>query len=93
MERWDWLVYRLAHRSIDRMMQRGHGGYAYLFELHLRNWRALHPIPPHVMYSTENFFFEMTGQEPVWNPRIYTPEEIEDVDGPVVQCINGTNAS
>jgi len=52
---WDRMVYRLAYRSMTRMLRRNQG-LAYLFELNLRKYREQHPIPESLMRSTESFF-------------------------------------
>jgi hypothetical protein len=61
IERWDWLVYRLAYRTFRRMCERN-GGFAYLFELYLRQWRSEHPIPDYVERATETFFEAIRDQ-------------------------------
>jgi len=55
VEKWDWFVYRRAWHSIRRMCERNHG-FAYLFELWIREWRRKHPITPELERSTELFF-------------------------------------
>lgn len=60
IERWDRLVYRLAFRSLERMMLRGDGGFAYLFELQLRQWRERNPLPDQLKSATERFHLCMT---------------------------------
>lgn len=54
VEQWDWMVYRAAQRSIRRMFER-RAGFAYLFELQIRDWRDEHPIPESLERSTESF--------------------------------------
>ena len=54
IDRWDFLVYRLAYRSLSRMCARREG-WAYLFELQLRDWREQHPLDPAMMKATELF--------------------------------------
>lgn len=52
--RWDFLVYRLAYPSLNRMCRRREG-WAYLFELQLRDWREQHPLDASMQKSTEWF--------------------------------------
>ncbi len=60
VHRWDMLVYRLAYRSLSRLMKSGDGGFAYLMELSLRQWRAEHPLTPEMEGATERFHDAMT---------------------------------
>jgi hypothetical protein len=55
---WDQFVYRLAYRSMTRMLRRNQG-LAYLFELNLRRYREQNPIPERLMKSTESFMDAM----------------------------------
>lgn len=55
---WDQLVYRLAFKSMTRMLKRN-PGLAYLFELNLRRHREENPIPERLMRSTETFMDAM----------------------------------
>jgi len=55
IERWDWIIYRLAHKSLKRMCERN-AGFAYLFQLWLQEWRTKHPISPELEKATELFF-------------------------------------
>lgn len=55
VSRFDFIVYRLAYKSLDRMMRRGDGGFAYLFELQLRAWRERNPLPDQLASATERF--------------------------------------
>lgn len=55
VEHWDWLVYRLACGSLRRMCEHN-GGFAYLMQLWLMEWRKQHPISPELERSTEMFF-------------------------------------
>jgi hypothetical protein len=55
VNKWDWMIYRLAHHSIRRMCERD-PAFAYLFELWIREWRSKHPIPDYIERSTERFF-------------------------------------
>jgi hypothetical protein len=59
---WDQLVYRMAYRSMTRMLRRNHG-LAYLFELNLRRYREQNPIPDRLMQSTESFLDAMSDLE------------------------------
>ena len=60
VSRYDFMVYRLAYKSLDRMMRRGDGGFAYLFELQLRSWRERNPLPEQLASATERFHEAMT---------------------------------
>lgn len=54
VDRWDFLVYRLAYDSLQRMCKRREG-WAYLIEMSLRDWREQHPLDPMVQRSAERF--------------------------------------
>ncbi len=54
VDRWDFLVYRLAYDSLQRMCKRREG-WAYLIELSLRDWREQHPLDPSMQRATEVF--------------------------------------
>ena len=54
VERWDWFVYRLAFYSLRRMCKR-YGGFAYLLELHIREYRKRNPLSPEYERATEAF--------------------------------------
>lgn len=58
IERWDFFVYWIAHKSLNRMCQRN-AGFAYLFELRIREWRLEHPISPELEAATESFHESM----------------------------------
>ena len=58
VERYDWFIYRLSMGPMERMCQRN-GGFAYLFELHIREWRRRNPIPEKLERATERFFEEI----------------------------------
>lgn len=62
LARYDFIVYRLAYKSLDRMMRRGDGGFAYLFELQLRAWRARNPLPESLASATELFHDTLTTE-------------------------------
>lgn len=64
VEKWDWIIYRLAYHSMRRMCKRNQG-FAYLFELWIREWRAQHPIPKELEYATEQFFESMRDYKSV----------------------------
>ena len=55
LEKWDWMIYGFAQGSIRRMCERNQG-FAYLFELWIREWRPQHPIPKQLGFSTEIVF-------------------------------------
>jgi hypothetical protein len=55
IEKWDWWIYWRFYRSLRRRCERD-GGYAYLMELWLREWRSNHPLTPEVEHATERFF-------------------------------------
>ena len=55
VEKWDWMIYRLATGTLRRMCERNQG-FAYLFELNLRKYREEHPISKELESSTEHFF-------------------------------------
>lgn len=61
VEKWDWIIYRLAHRSLERMCRRN-VGFAYLFALWLEEWRKENPISPELERSTEWFFESLKTQ-------------------------------
>ena len=43
LDKWDWWIYKRAFNSLRRLCE-SNQGFAYLFELHLRDYRAEHPI-------------------------------------------------
>lgn len=49
------MIYRFAHKSMERMCETN-GGFAYLFQLWIQEWRERHPITPELERSTEVFF-------------------------------------
>jgi hypothetical protein len=63
IEKYDMMVYRLAYHSIRRMCERN-AGFAYLFELWIREWRSKHPISKQLETATENFFESMRDHKP-----------------------------
>lgn len=55
LRKWDWRIYRRAFHSFRRLCE-SNQGFAYLFELHLRDYRAAHPIPEMLEKATERFY-------------------------------------
>lgn len=55
LRKWDWWIYRRAFHSFRRLCE-SNQGFAYLFELHLRDYRAAHPIPEMLEKETESFY-------------------------------------
>ena len=55
VEKYDWFIYYRAFHSI-RMMCEHNQGFAYLFELHIKHYRELHPITKELERSTEAFY-------------------------------------
>ena len=55
IEKFDWIVYRLAYKSINRMCTRSDGAYAYLFKLSIEEWLEHHPLSERVKDSAETF--------------------------------------
>ena len=62
VEKWDWIIYRCAHHSIRRMCKKNQG-FAYLFELWIREWRSQHPISKELESATEHFFESLRDYE------------------------------
>ena len=52
---WDWWIYRRSFNTFRRMCQ-SNQGFAYLFELTLRDYRKLHPISETLERATETFY-------------------------------------
>jgi len=61
IEKWDWWVYRRAYHTLQRMCKRN-GGFAYLMELWLREWRKQHPISKELESATEQFFESLKNE-------------------------------
>ena len=55
---WDFAVYSILWRSLNRMFIRN-PGMAYLFELHLRDYRLNNPLPKKLERQTEQYFQEI----------------------------------
>ena len=55
VEKYDWFIYYRAFHSIRRMCVRNEG-FAYLFELHIKKYRAEHPISKELEHATEEFY-------------------------------------
>jgi len=88
IEKWDWTIYRFAHHSIRRMCERN-GGFAYLFELWIRQWRKEHPIPRSIESATEHFFESTGGSREVVDEASWfrTPPEEDTSDcAPCQHC-------
>ena len=54
IEKWDWIIYRLACGSLRRMCKRN-GGFAYLMQLSIQGWLERNPIPENLKRSAEIF--------------------------------------
>lgn len=54
LKKWDRFVYYFAYGTLRRMCWRD-PGFAYLMELHLREYRKNNPISPEVQRDTEAF--------------------------------------
>ena len=54
LKKWDWWVYRLAHKSLFRICKEN-PSYGYLFELSIKDWNARQHIPDSLKKSTESF--------------------------------------
>lgn len=55
IQHWDWFIYHRAYHSLRRMCERN-GGFAYMLELWIREFRRRHPISPQLERATEEFF-------------------------------------
>lgn len=55
IEQWDWKIYWLAHKSLERMVTRS-PGMAYLFELYLRDYRESVRLSDELKAPAEAFF-------------------------------------
>jgi hypothetical protein len=62
IEKYDWFIYRRAFNSLRRMCEKN-AGFAYFFELHLKQYRAEHPISKKLEHATEEFYNELTKLE------------------------------
>ncbi len=58
VRKYDWMIYRLAYYSLRRMCDRD-AGFAYLFELCLRDWRLDEGMIPSLKEATERFWEAM----------------------------------
>ena len=65
---WDHFVYRLAFRSLTRMLKRN-PGLAYLFELNLKRYREANPISEETKKQTHLFSYliDELQQRKAWN--------------------------
>lgn len=63
LNKWDWWIYRRAFNSLRRLCE-SNQGFAYLFELHLRDYRAEHPIPEQLERATETFYTSLRSMRP-----------------------------
>jgi len=55
IEKFDWLVYRLAYKSINRMCIRHNGAFALILKLSIEEWLEKYPLPDEVKASAEGF--------------------------------------
>ena len=55
MRKWDFFIYRMAYRSIKRMME-SDLGLAYLFKLYIDGWVKENPVPDNLKSATEYFY-------------------------------------
>lgn len=55
LDKWDWIIYRLAQHSLRRICQ-SHGGFGYLMELWIREWRSQYELTPELKAATERCF-------------------------------------
>lgn len=61
VEKYDWFIYGLAVKTMERMCRRN-SGFAYFFELQLRKYRQEHPISKDLENATEVFFVAINNQ-------------------------------
>lgn len=62
LDKWDWWIYRRAFNSLRRLCEHNQG-FAYLFELHLRDYRSAHPIPDSLARATETFYASLVDHK------------------------------
>lgn len=56
--KWDWWIYLWAFNSFRRLCKHNQG-FAYLFELHMRDYLSENPISEQLKSATETFYAEM----------------------------------
>ena len=61
VEKFDWVVYKLSFRSINRMCARHDGAYAMLLKMSIDEWLEKHPIPESVKDSSKCFYDAITS--------------------------------
>lgn len=61
IQKWDWMIYRLAWHSLRRICRRD-PGFAYLIELWIRAWLDENPMPDRLKSAAEKFFETMRDQ-------------------------------
>ncbi len=61
VDKFDWIVYRLSYRSINRMCKRHNGAYAILLKLSIDEWLEENPVTESVKSSAEQFHEAMRG--------------------------------
>ena len=59
VEKYDWVVYKLSFRSINRMCARHDGAYAMLLKMSIDEWLEKHPVPESVKDSSTRFYDAM----------------------------------
>jgi len=55
LNKWDWWIYTRAFHSFDRIFKEN-PAYAYLFELHLKEYQKKHPISARMKKATKTFY-------------------------------------
>ena len=53
--KWDFFIYRMAYRSIKRMVK-SDIGFAYLFKLYIDGWIKENDLPDSLKNATEYFY-------------------------------------
>jgi hypothetical protein len=67
LEKWDWFIYWRARNTLRRMCK-SQEGFAYMFELELREWREEYPIGSSLKSATEYFHEAMKAHGEENNP-------------------------
>lgn len=55
IEKWDWIIYRLAYGSLRRMCAR-ESAFALILERWIQEWRKQNPMPDRLERAAEGFF-------------------------------------
>ena len=55
IRKWDFFIYRMAYRSIKRMVE-SDIGFAYLFKLYIDGWIKENDLPDSLKNATEYFY-------------------------------------